>query len=382
MRKTNYQLSPQYALVDDPVFLAARGCKSTVLWDKIDDELLLINPVIATFLKAFQEPTTLSDVVRLFQKESTESAKDIETALKPFFKSMRERQIIEPCKAVPDAPKPEMPNGEGTRLGNYTLQKRLACNPPIDIYKATTDNGQKVLLKRLLFAPNFPESYRRKDRQNFAHEFKMLHILRGCPNICPLIFFDKKEDYAVIEFFEGDTLRHLVQKNTVFSTEEKISIFNQVLETASFMHKKNVLHGDWHYDNVLINENTIVKVIDFDLALTTKQQHQKNRIRGGLKAFIPPERIDDSAFEVVNAPPDFRAEVFQLGVLAYYLCVGDYPFKGETWKKMAHNIRETAPDWSKIDLPVEKSDCLKKALAKKPEERFDSATEMYASWCV
>ena len=380
MRKTNYQLSPQYELVEDTMVLAARGYNSTALWNKNEDELLLLNPVITTFLKAFRQPASLSDVVRLFQKDTEDSAKDIEAVLKPFFKSMRERQIIEPFKAVADAPKPEMPNGEGERLGDYTLQKRLGCTPPIDIYMATADCGQKVLLKRLLFAPNFPQSYRQKDRQNFAREFKILEILRGCPNICPLLFFDKQKDYAVIEFFEGDTLHRLFKQKTFFSLEEKINIFKQVLKTAAFMHSHGVLHGDWHYENVLINENKMVKVIDFDLALKIGQRQQKNITRGGIKEFIPPERIDDSAFEVTTTPPDFRAEVFQLGVLAYYLFFGDYPFKGETWKKLAQTIRSEAPNWAAKDLPVELIQFLKKALEKNPEDRFESAVDMWMAF--
>jgi serine/threonine protein kinase len=380
MRKTNYQLSPQYELIEDTTFLKSRGYNSTALWDKEQDELLLLNAVIVDFLKAFQQPTTLHEVVHFFQKDTQETAKDIEAILKPFFKSMRNRQIIEPCKNA-NPPKPKMPNGEGLRLGGYILQKRLSCNPPIDIYVATAGDGHKVLLKRLLFAPNFPEKYRPKLRRDFAQEFKILKILRGCPHICPLIFFDKKNDYAVVEFFAGDTLRRLYKQKSILNLSEKLFIFKQILETAAFMHSRGVLHGDWHYENVLVNDNNIVKVIDFDLALQSEDKRQNGIMRGGIKEFIPPERIDDSAFEVTTAPPDFRAEVFQIGVLAYYLFVGDYPFKGETWKKLAWTIKHEEPDWTTVDLPEDIRQFLKKALTKNPKNRFESAVDMYA-FCV
>jgi serine/threonine protein kinase len=380
MRKTNYQLSPQYELIEDTTFLKSRGYNSTALWDKEQDELLLLNAVIVDFLKAFQQPTTLHEVVRFFQKNTEDSAKDIEAILKPFFKSMRDRQIIEPCKTVANPPKPKMPNGEGLRLGDYTLQKRLSCNPPIDIYSATDDNGHKVLLKRLLFEPNFPEKYRPKIRRTFAQEFKILKILRGGPNICPLILFDQKQEYAVIEFFDGETLRNRVKRTPSLTLSEQMFIFNQILKTAAFMHSHEVLHGDWHYSNVLINAQNSVKTIDFDLALKYGQRQKKHISRGGIKEFIPPERIDDSAFEVTTAPPDFRAEVFQIGVLAYYLFVGDYPFKGETWKKLAWIIKHEEPDWTKADLPEDIREFLKKGLTKKPEDRFESAVAMYACW--
>jgi serine/threonine protein kinase len=380
MSKTYFQLSPQYELINDPEFLTARGYNSTALLDKRQNELLLLNPVIVEFLKAFEEPATLRDVVLVFQKGTIDSAKDIEDALKPFFKSMRERGIIEPSKTIPEPPKPEMPNGEGLQLGGYTLQKRLACTPPIDIYQATDANGKKVLLKRLLFAPNFPEKYRKSDRRSFAQEFKILEILRGCPNICPLIEFNKKQGFAVIDFFEGDTLRKLYGQKTVFSLKEKMGILNQILETAACMHSREILHGDWHYENILINENNVVRVIDFDMALKMGQKEQKGLIRGGIKEFIPPERIDDSAFEVATMPPDFRAEVFQIGVVAYYLFFGDYPFKGDTWKKLAAAIRQKEPDFNQPNVPISVIEFLKKALSKNPENRFESAREMWAIW--
>jgi eukaryotic-like serine/threonine-protein kinase len=380
MSKTHFQLSPQYELINDPDFLTPRGYNGTALLDKRQNELLLLNPVIVEFLQAFAQPATLRDVVHVFQKGTTDSAKDIEDALKPFFKSMRERGILEPCKTIPEPPKPEMPNGEGLELGGYLLQKRLSCTPPIDIYRATDENGQNVLLKRLLFAPNFPEKHRKTDRRSFAQEFKMLQILRGCPNICPLIEFDKKQDFAVIEFFQGDTLRQLNKQKTVFSLEEKIAIIHQVLETAACMHSREILHGDWHYENILINENNVVRVIDFDLSLKIGQKEQKGIIRGGIKEFIPPERIDDSAFEVATMPPDFRAEVFQIGVVAYYLFFDDYPFKGETWKKLAANIRQKEPDFNQPNMPLVIVEFLKKALSKNPEDRFESAVEMSEIW--
>lgn len=376
MGKTTYKLSPQYELIEDTIYLAKHGYNSTALLNKESGAVLLLNAVITTFLKAFQYPTTLNAVVNLFQKDTNDTIKDIKSALNPFFKSMSDRGIIEPCEDAVLPSKPEMPNGEGVRLGNYTLEKRLTCKPPIDIYIAKNDEGQKFLIKRLLFEPSFPEKYRSKTRRTFAEEFKILKILRGCPNICPLILFDKKNDYAVIQFFAGDTLKTLVKQKTIFSISEQLFIIKQMLETAAFIHQKGILHGDWHYKNVLINDNNIVKVIDFDLAFEDEKREKRHISRGGIKEFIPPERIDDSAFGVVTTPPDFRAEVFQIGVLVYYLCFGDYPFKGETWKKLAKSIQNAPPNWPETGVPATLIDLLKRALAKQPEARFESAVAM------
>ena len=382
MRKIIYQLSTQYEFIEDTPSLTAQGYESIVLRDKIEDEILLLNPFILSFLKAFKQPISLGEVIRQFQRTVEGSVQEIEAILKPFLVSMLEKGIIETVKpAGVITEKPQMPNDEGLQLGVYRLEKRLSCHPPIDVYKATDAQGHHVLIKRILFAPHFPEKYRSQPRRKFAHEFKILKILRGVEGICSLIEFEEKNDFAVIEFFEGFSLRSRIKDKTpVMTLSEKTIVFAQILKTMAAIHNRKVLHGDLHYSNILLNEMNEVRIIDFDLALLSTSKNQNDERQGGIRDFIPPERIDDSAFEVSQRPPDFRSEVFQIGVIGYFIFFGDYPFKGETWKELAKNIKETVPNWSDTTVPMPLIQFLKKALAKQPMERFESAEAMLVAW--
>jgi eukaryotic-like serine/threonine-protein kinase len=159
-------------------------------------------------------------------------------------------------------------------------------------------------------------------------------------------------------------------------------IFKQILTTMAGIHSRKVLHGDVHYSNILLNDRNEVKIIDFDLALEAHHIQKTHVSQGGIRDFIPPERIDDSAFEVSLMPPDYRAEVFQIGVIGYFILFGDYPFKGMTWKELAKNIKEATPKWSNPILPQPIIAFLQKALAKNPSARFESAEAMRQAWMV
>jgi hypothetical protein len=200
MRKTTYQLSPQYEFIEDATLVAAEGFTSTGLRHKMEEEILLLNPFTLSFLKAFEQPNTLHAVTLSFQKTVEGSKKEIETVVKSFLNTMLDRAILEPVSDTPSetVEKPTMPNDEGLEWGIYKLEKRLSCKPPIDIYRATDRQGQQVLVKRILFAPHYPEKYRVKDRRQFAHEFKILKILRGVKTmILPSLNFLKAIVYAV-----------------------------------------------------------------------------------------------------------------------------------------------------------------------------------------
>jgi eukaryotic-like serine/threonine-protein kinase len=382
MRKTLYQLSPLYELIENAQDLMVNGYEPMVLRCKQDNEIRLLNAFILSFLKTFEQPTTLLAVTQQFQQIIEGSKQEIEASLKPFLMSMLKQGIIEPIKHE-QTPKLQMPNDEGLELGIYTLEKRLACTPPIDIYRATDAAGQSVLLKRILFPPHFPEKYRPQPRRKFAHEFKILKILRGVEGICSLIKFEEKNDFAVIEFFEGFSLRSRIKDTMpVMTLSEKIIVFAQILKTMAAIHNRKVLHGDLHYSNILLNKMNEVRIIDFDLALLITSKNKNNERQGGIRDFIPPERIDDSAFEVSQRPPDFRSEVFQIGVIGYFIFFGDYPFKGTNWKELAKNIREAEPNWSNAEVSMPVISFLKKALSKKPTERFESAEAMLATWKI
>ena len=147
------------------------------------------------------------------------------------------------------------------------------------------------------------------------------------------------------------------------------------------MHHKNILHGDVHFSNILVSDNDDIKIIDFDLAHQLTDKHKSPSVRGGMADFIPPENINFSAFDIVKGKANYRTEVYQLGIIAYWITYSQLPFKGDTWQELATNILTKDiyfPLLSPSGDPVSPKMVafLKKCLEKKPKNRFASAEKM------
>jgi serine/threonine protein kinase len=375
--KDKYCLSPYYE------FLNTQADEVTSyqvkLLDKRNDEILLINKTIADFLSFFEKPATLQDMLTFLQKETQENIKQIKPVVKDFFDSMVARGLLileSDLLKIQNLPK--MPNEAGQWLDSYFLQKQLTQSPPVAIYLATDSRSAQYIVKKIYFLPEYPQKYQKQERQQFAHEFKILQQLRGCKQIVQLVELNTDKNYAVIEYFEGMSIRKRIETiKPSLTINDKIEIYRQVLEAIAFAHSQKIIHGDLHYSNILINTNNEIKVIDFDLALHSSELNDSSVMRGGIKDFLPPERIDFNAFEIFNDPPDFRAEVFQIGVLGYFIFYENLPFKGNTWKALAKNIIESEPSWTNPRIPVSVINLLKKSLSKNPDKRFQSVEEMY-----
>ena len=381
MPKGKYCLSPNFTFIPSNDLMLANNPEATGLRNKKTGEVLVLNPFIASFLKIFETPALLQKAVDFFVVEIQESVKTVKPVIKDFFDSMTQKGVlVKENEVAKILNKPIMPNGEGQKMGDYLLKKRLGFAPPIDVYLA--EKLEKLyVVKRINFTPNCPSKFIKKDQKIFSHEFKILKILRGCSGICPLIKFYPKEDFAVVEYFAGISLEKKIESTeTKFSLIEKIKIFKKVLETMAFMHEKGVLHGDLHHGNILINEDLDVKIIDFDLALHVSERKNDKILRGGVKEFIPPERIDLSVFEVVNNPPDFKSEVFQIGIIAYFIFFEKLPFQGNTWHDLARSILKEKAIFENPNVPLFITKIIKKALNKRRGKRFNSATQMHSKF--
>ncbi|HEY9703137.1 MAG TPA: hypothetical protein V6C58_11860, partial [Allocoleopsis sp.] len=208
--KNKFCLSPHYEFIETPTTEVEDA--QIKLYDKKNDEVLLINPVIASFLKVFEKPATLKDALIYFQKETQSELKELKPIVQDFFDSMMARGIlIRASDWVEIQNKPSMPNEEGMRLDTYHLQKRLSHNPPIAVYLAVDDFNTKYIIKKIYFPPQYPKKYQVRDKESFMHEFLLMKQLRGCENIVQLIEANKGKDYAVIEYFDGVSLRKRIE---------------------------------------------------------------------------------------------------------------------------------------------------------------------------
>ena len=389
MKKLNtqpFRLSPQYQLVEktdiEPITLL-EGQEPYILLDNDSEDELLLNTAIYTFLKQFETPTTLYNVTQYFAQQTQATAAEVAPIVLDFFETMRQRHVLIPAADYEKRQRRPKPLDIGTDIGGFKIVKSLSLSPPIEVCLAqNTQDQQQFILKILRKPPKLSPKHFAEWQQEFRQEFRIMEKLKGHPHICQLL--NLQDDYAVLEYIEGKSLRGMMEDATPPLLSVRLNWLSQIFDALGFIHNKGILHGDLHTSNFLISTDSTVKIIDFDLACFAHEAEAEDT-GGGIRSFIPPERISTNAFDFVASAPDFRSEVHQIGVVAYFTIYGKLPFEEPTWKRLAQAILENKPvlgDKTPFDefVPPSVRVFLQKCLEKNPDARFASATEMHRVW--
>jgi serine/threonine-protein kinase len=384
MRK--YQLSAQYQLAaaadmtDDAAGVAQLAQEQSYgLLDTASGECVVINSTMYLFLNQYTTPKTLHEVAQFFAHEFDSTPEEVLPIVRQFFKDMKERGVIASPSKV-ERCENTTPYAVGTLMGHYRLEENLSTNLPLEVYKATDlETGQSVVLKMLRIPKQLPEERRAAWREKFKKEFQIQAILRGSPNVCQLL--NLTPDYAVLEWIEGVSLRRHLAECGGFDTERYKTFLTQLFDSYAFMHKKNILHGDVHVRNILVTNDNQLKIIDFDLAHHLVEGADFPLVGGGMPEFVAPENVQFDAFDIVKGKANFRTEVYQLGIIAYWLIYGKVPFSGAVWQDLATDILNKPVDFPLLSsrgdaVSLEMRSFLKKSLSRRPKNRFSSAQEM------
>ncbi|HFC76981.1 MAG TPA: serine/threonine protein kinase [Candidatus Moranbacteria bacterium] len=345
----------------------------------------LINPTIKLFLDFFKEENTLSKAVSYFSKAAKCKKKLIKPTLKDFLTTMIKRRVIIPFEENTQKTtvlhkarfKPK------DQILSYQIEEKIFENKKIEIYKANCSKRKiKVAIKIL------KSKLANKERsvKSFKQEFILLEELGKHPNICQLIEFVQNEEtiFGALEFIDGFHLRSFLKKNKA-SLFFRLDLIDQFFSGMAFIHRRQLLHGDLHMSNVMISHHGNLKIIDFNMS--NRKNIEANEIvrQGGVYQYIAPEKLDARAFKMVNAPADFPSEVYQMGVICYYILYDEMPFSGFTWKELANNILYQQP---KLEAHTKNGELiydklipfLRRMLSKDPKKRYKTAGHVRQQW--
>jgi eukaryotic-like serine/threonine-protein kinase len=368
-----YILSPLYKLIalENDISNANIGLQNT-----LDNDILSLNNEIGFFIQLYQTPQYFTEVVNQFALKYEAIASEVQPIILNFFDALISRGILLTEKEALHIAtlKFEPPTRAGENLNGYVLEKRLSFTMPVDIYRACNNEGKNFLVKILTIPPNAKKEDIRFWQRCFCNEFDILKQLSDdskIKGISRLITFDKKEGIGVSTFFDkSQSLRKIIEEGTKkLKTDEKILIFKQLVSTLASIHKKNVIHGDLHTSNILINDKLELCLIDFDLAIISDKKKNKDLAWGGAIEFIPPENINENAFEKIKSYPTFLSELFQLGVVGYFLFYEKLPFEGRTWTELAQAIKHHNPNFESDTIPLSIQAFLIQIMSKNPVER-------------
>ena len=200
------------------------------------------------------------------------------------------------------------------------------------------------------------------------------------PNIVEM--YDVGEDdgnfYIVMEYVDGKNLKQLIKRRNKLSLPEVIDIMKQLTDGIAHAHDSFIIHRDIKPQNMLILDNGLVKITDFGIAvaLNNTQLTQTNSVMGSVH-YLPPE-------QAAGKGATFKSDIYSLGILMFELLTGKLPFRGDNAVEIAlKQLKEPIPSVREIDetIPQSVENIVLKACAKNPENRYNSARDMYYDLC-
>lgn len=209
--------------------------------------------------------------------------------------------------------------------------------------------------------------------QRFYREAKSAGRLNH-PNIVTIHDVGNTDNvaYMAMEFLEGVELRDIMDAGAQLEIDKIVEIVSQVADGLEFAHEHGVVHRDIKPSNIMILKNGLAKITDFGIALIPSSSRTMAGMVLGSPKYMSPE-------QVVGQDVDRRSDIFSLGVMLYEMLTGKPPFSGDNISAIMYRIlNETpmAPSTIKPELPEVFNYIVARALAKHPDDRYQSAAEM------
>ncbi|HET7573132.1 MAG TPA: Stk1 family PASTA domain-containing Ser/Thr kinase [Gaiellaceae bacterium] len=256
--------------------------------------------------------------------------------------------------------------------GRYRIARKLGAGGMANVYLAEDQElGRRVAIKILNDRHANDEQFVERFRREAKNAAALSH-----PNIVSI--YDRGEAegtyYIAMEYLDGRTLKELVVGRGPAPVNVAIEYTRQILSALRFAHRHGIVHRDIKPHNVLVDSEGRVKVTDFGIARAGTSQMTEAGSIVGTAQYLSPEQAR-------GGDVDQRSDLYSLGIVLYELLTGETPFEGDTPVEIAMKHLSTAPEPPsalRSDIPRELDKVVLRALAKDPEDRYQSAEEMDA----
>jgi Arc/MetJ-type ribon-helix-helix transcriptional regulator/predicted Ser/Thr protein kinase len=266
-------------------------------------------------------------------------------------------------------------------LGNYIILDKLGEGGMGQVFKAKHRRmGRTVALKVLPpWASEKPSAVQRFQREVQAAS-KLIH-----PNVVTAYDADEAGGvhFLVMEFVEGEDLASRVSREGPLPVGQAVDFILQAARGLEYAHSQGIIHRDIKPSNLLVNREGVVKILDLGLVRFQEMGPEEDsegrdsltktgQVMGTVD-FMPPEQSVDAK------RVDHRADIYSLGCTLYYLLTGKPPYEGETLvEKIVAHRQKPAPSLCNVraDVPQALEFIFKKMVAKRPEQRYQSMSEV------
>lgn len=266
-----------------------------------------------------------------------------------------------------------MNNATQSFLGRYRLVKVLGQGAMGVVYEAVdTRLNRTVAIKTVLRSHMADETTASEYATRFEREAQAAARLAH-PHVVTVYDFGEHEDisYIVMEFVRGRELNQAFEAGEPFPLPEAIRIMRELLAALDYAHQQGIVHRDIKPANVMLDHAGHVKLTDFGVAriVNANQDRTMPGTLVGTPSYMSPEQI-------LGLAVGSRADIFAAGVILYQFLTGKRPFAGGGPFGVQRKIVQDDPEPPSVanpQLPTGFDLIIARALAKQPEDRYESA---------
>jgi serine/threonine-protein kinase len=263
---------------------------------------------------------------------------------------------------------------EKPMLGRYQVEKELGKGAMGVVYLGKDPKiGRVVAIKTMALSQEFEADELAEVKERFFREAETAGRLSH-PNIVTIYDAGEEHDlcYIAMELLKGGDLVPFSKAGHLLPQEKAVDVIARAAEALGYAHKQGVVHRDVKPANLMYHpESDTLKVTDFGIARLTDSSKTKTGMVLGTPSYMSPEQLAGKRIEG-------RSDLFSLGVSLYQLLSGRLPFEGESMAQLMFKIANEPPaDILAVnpDLPAPLVAFLARALAKNPDERFQTGEE-------
>jgi serine/threonine-protein kinase len=257
------------------------------------------------------------------------------------------------------------------KLGKYEIRGELGQGAMGIVY----DGFDPMIGRRVALKTVRRDQLDRAEVEEILARFKREAQAAGRlnhPNIVQIYEYGEDEGTAFIamEFVEGRELKDHFDADERFPMAEIVRIMGQLLEALDYSHKNGVVHRDIKPANIILLKDGTVKVADFGIARVESSNLTQAGSVLGTPSYMSPEQF-------MGQTVDGRSDLFSAGVILYQFLTGEKPFTGALTTIMHKVLKEepAAPSALNVQVPRPFDALIRKALAKRPDERFQNGRE-------
>lgn len=270
---------------------------------------------------------------------------------------------------------------QGTTVGGrYQLGELLGRGGMAEVRKGIDSRlGRVVAVKRLrtdlASDATFQARFRREAQSSASLNHPSIVAVYDTGEEMSTDGSDVAQPYIVMEYVAGHTLREVLREDRKILPERALEITSGVLAALDYSHRAGIIHRDIKPGNVMLTPSGDVKVMDFGIARAMSDASNSMTQTAavvGTAQYLSPEQARGETV-------DSRSDVYSTGCLLYELLTGRPPFIGDSPVAVAYqHVREPAspPSHHDTELPAEIDAIVMKALAKRVEDRYQSAAAM------